>query len=644
LKRAAPLLVRSLGQSSLYQSLGLLSGDWQEDLARIGEDLTGDLLEHNSQGQPILPALTHHLLMQVPGWAAWCRGEDFRRNLDGQITTFAPQLAVSLLVCEWLAAQVLPEANRTHLWTLPGHQEEPRQVREWDQLLSIWHRAYERAWQDSFLHSLAESGPIKTPACDKDPVPDVQAAFCIDVRSEIIRRHLEAAMPSAQTLGVAGFFGMPVMHGKLGPEPGENRLPGLLAPAVSYRDSTGDDALDQQTNDRRYHRQRVRDAVRRAKYSSLSTFTVVETTGLAWAWKLVRDSLKHNPTGRTQAEPGQWQTLNGEPLPLEQRVALAEGLLQAMSLTENFAPVLLLVGHGAHTDNNPNQAGLACGACGGKNGGVNARLAAELLNDNAVRQALSGRGIEIPAGTRALAAEHCTVTDRIHLLEEPPEEQFEPLLERLKAALDKAGAGCRRERAASLGLARTDDTELLEELDERTRNWAEVRPEWGLAGNAAMVIAPRSRTRTLALSGRCFLHDYRQEDDPDGQILGALMNAPMVVANWINLQYFGSVAQPGLFGAGNKLLHSVVGGNMGVVEGNSLDLRIGLPWQSVHDGERFRHEPMRLTVVIDAPAERIEHIIADSPNVRALVDNQWLWLCRFSEKGIERFRDGQWQS
>jgi len=92
------------------------------------------------------------------------------------------------------------------------------------------------------------------------------------------------------------------------------------------------------------------------------------------------------------------------------------------------------------------------------------------------------------------------------------------------------------------------------------------------------------------------------------------------------------------------MLFSVVGGNIGVMEGNSMELRIGLPWQSVHDGKRFRHEPVRLTVVIDAPAERIERIVEASDNVRALVENQWLWLCRFGANGVECFRDGQWQS
>ncbi|MFN2331478.1 MAG: putative inorganic carbon transporter subunit DabA, partial [Halomonas sp.] len=85
----------------------------------------------------------------------------------------------------------------------------------------------------------------------------------------------------------------------------------------------------------------------------------------------------------------------------------------------------------------------------------------------------------------------------------------------------------------------------------------------------------------------------------------------------------GTAGQP--YVAGNKLLHSVVGGHIGVIEGNSPQLRIGLPLQSLHDGTTWCHEPLRLTVVIDAPRERIEGVLTRQPAVAQLVHNRWLW-------------------
>ena len=56
-----------------------------------------------------------------------------------------------------------------------------------------------------------------------------------------------------------------------------------------------------------------------------------------------------------------------------------------------------------------------------------------------------------------------------------------------------------------------------------------------------------------------------------------ILTAPVVVASWISLQYYGSTVAPtSVFGAGNKLLHNVTGG-IGVVEGNGGLMRSGLP-------------------------------------------------------------------
>ncbi|MBY9068216.1 DUF2309 domain-containing protein [Hyphomonas sp. WL0036] len=106
----------------------------------------------------------------------------------------------------------------------------------------------------------------------------------------------------------------------------------------------------------------------------------------------------------------------------------------------------------------------------------------------------------------------------------------------------------------------------------------------------------------------------------------------MVVASWISLQYYGSAVAPDIFGGGNKVLHNVVGG-FGVLEGNGGVLRTGLPIQSVHDGEKLAHDPIRLTVCVAAPKAAISSILARHPNVRDLFENGWLHLYTVDDAG-----------
>uniref|UniRef100_UPI0005B7D3F8 putative inorganic carbon transporter subunit DabA n=1 Tax=Xanthomonas sp. SHU 308 TaxID=1591201 RepID=UPI0005B7D3F8 len=171
----------------------------------------------------------------------------------------------------------------------------------------------------------------------------------------------------------------------------------------------------------------------------------------------------------------------------------------------------------------------------------------------------------------------------------------------------------------------------------RARDWAELRPEWALAGCQAFIAAPRARTAGRDLAGRAFLHDYDWRRDEGFGVMELILTAPVVVASWISLQYYGSTVAPEVFGAGNKLLHNVTGG-IGVVEGNGGLLRGGLPWQSVHDGERLIHEPLRLSVLIEAPTDAITDILERHPQVRALFDNRWLHLFALDDDGHMAWR------
>ena len=158
-------------------------------------------------------------------------------------------------------------------------------------------------------------------------------------------------------------------------------------------------------------------------------------------------------------------------------------------------------------------------------------------------------------------------------------------------------------------------------------------------------MAPRERSRHLDLEGRAFLHDYRFEDDADHTILEAIMTGPLVVGHWINFQYYASTVDNARYGCGDKVLHNIVGGHLGVLEGNAGDLRIGLSLQSLNDGERWVHAPLRLAVVIEAPRPAIERVLEKHPKVGELVDNEWLHLFQLDagERTVVARRNGGWK-
>ncbi len=271
------------------------------------------------------------------------------------------------------------------------------------------------------------------------------------------------------------------------------------------------------------------------------------------------------------------------------------------------------------------------------------QLLPRLPNDREVRAELRQRGHDLPTHCHVLAGLHNTTTDEVQVFaDEPLAAALQPNWQRLRLALDQAAALVRQERAAGLGLTTImgQPVKLLDRLRQRARDWSQTRPEWGLANNAAFIAAPRARTRGVDLQGRAFLHDYEWQQDAEGAVLELIMTAPR-----INLQYFTSTTDNTRFGSGNKLLHNVVGGHIGVFEGNGGDLRIGLARQSLHDGQQWRHRPLRLHVVIEAPQAMIDRVIEKHAVVRDLVQHGWLYLLRMDGQPahLERRTASGWQ-
>ncbi len=316
---------------------------------------------------------------------------------------------------------------------------------------------------------------------------------------------------------------------------------------------------------------------------------------------------------------------------LAERVYLAEAALRAMGLVESIAPVVVLLGHAGHVTNNPFAAGYDCGACGGNGGLANARVAAAILNDRRVREGLRERGIDIPERTVVVPGLHETTRDRVSLLPEVPLTAHQrSLLDSVEADLARASASTAAERLTRLPGAPHRGGDARRALDVRAGDWAETRPEWGLAGNAALIVGPRELTRGLHLDGRTFLHSYRPEDDPERAALEVILTAPLVVAQWINSGYAFATLDPERFGAGDKILQNPVGG-IGVLTGSHGDLRLGLPLQSVTAGTADpsglpAHEPVRLSVVVAAAREDVAAIIARQPSVRRLLAGRWVML------------------
>ena len=559
----------------------------------------------------------HRLLITLGGWAQVARYELWQAELAGGTdTTLTDFLTIRLLWDQALLDHYAPQIGAAWLAAL-AHYEEPVAPNGDEIIDAILQEANERAGQRAIAHVLATPGT--TPERE---TPALQAAFCIDVRSEVYRRALESLDPRIQTLGFAGFFGLTASHRRFASDVAEHRLPVLLNAGLTSR-TDGEGAQHSR------HTARAARAWGRFKLAAVSSFAFVEAAGPIYVGKLIRDALglKANAVPR---DPKPF----ADPAPnLPTRITMAASILKAMSLTQGFAPLVLLVGHGANVVNNPHASGLHCGACGGYSGEVNARLLSALLCDEEVRTGLVRQGIVIPAGTLFVAALHDTTTDTVSLYtEDQPSPAHDAAIAQAKAWLAAAAVMARSERALRLPRASTGSSVI-----KRSRDWSETRAEWALAGCKAFIAAPRQRTQGKSLEGRAFLHDYVWQQDEGFGVLELIMTAPVVVASWISLQYYGSSVAPDVFGGGNKLLHNVIGG-IGVIEGNGGTLRAGLPWQSVADGNGLVHEPLRLSVCIEAPREAMSAILEKHPGVRALFDNRWLHLFALDDAGRMAWR------
>ncbi len=621
--------------------------------------------------------------------------------------------------------------------------------------LPLWGlMALEHHYREGFL-SLIAHRPESQDSGEKIPITTKnQVLFCIDVRSESVRRYLEPLGPY-ETRGVAGFFGLPIAFRAFGSTTFHRQAPPIVSPRIFLWELHRPFAVRTMRHylqGRRIWRW-LKHLLHELKNNVITPYVLVEAigwiSGFAFfgrtffprqygetAESLTVSFLPEVPTmvpldkisekeAREIVEQEQRQTIRQvvmerygkkglPPIPsrtveefrflilsakpheetpstslgkllslspreeealirdlreihhLTPRMAanrieelarvgltpneqanLGETVLLISGLKQKLGRLVLFLGHRSRSENNPFESALDCGACGGRDGTPNARVAATILNRPLVREILLKRGISIPDDTFFMAGVHETTTDRFFFYDQEdwPESHLTEIGTLIRD-LRTAGTLSAKERQISFpGAVPLDPKHSLMAVTKRAHDWAEVRPEWGLSGNAALVIGNRSLTSGINLENRVFLQEYNHADDPKGKWLETLLSGPMVVAWWINMEHYFSSVDPRVWGSGSKVSHNVTG-RLGVVVGPEGDLRFGLPRQTVMDKNRkLKHTPLRLLVLVETTRERIESSLRSDPHLRGIFDQEWAVLVikdPFSPEFWRHRAGGQW--
>tara|TARA_Y100000588_G_scaffold395284_1_gene522362 strand:+ start:3120 stop:5282 length:2163 start_codon:yes stop_codon:yes gene_type:complete len=461
---------------------------------------------------------------------------------------------------------------------------------------------------------------------------DAQFIVCIDPRSERLRRHLEQ-QGSYETFGFAGFFGLPIqVHNDL-KQKQYDACPVLLKSVHNIKEVMicNTEYCQKLVEKKVSFKNVIKNLYKALKYTFVAPFALVEILGLyTVCWMFLRlfvpcyaANVKERFTKTTVLKPIMWPEVDSRDesygLTWSQQCDYALQALRMIGLVDNFASIVVVTSHIAQTDNNSYATALNCGACGSNSGLVNAKLLATILNNKQVRDYLKKHNIIIPKETYVIAAEHNTTTDEVMLYDNQNFLEInKDILEKLRKDLKIVQHKVLQERSEAL------QKKSVHSMLKRSCDWSQVRPEWGLAKNASMIIGPRQFSQSINLEGRSFLHSYDWQLDPDMSLLRTIMTAPMVVAHWINMQYLFSTLNNVIYGSGSKVTHNLTG-KFGIMQGNTSDLMTGLSLQSIASSDtQLYHDPVRLTVVIYAPVKYVIDVVASEEQIKELVVNEWL--------------------
>ncbi|MBF0163245.1 MAG: DUF2309 domain-containing protein [Magnetococcales bacterium] len=526
----------------------------------------------------------------------------------------------------------------------------------------LWLRAYERHYRERIFVALrANRGRGRW--AERVERPEAQVIFCMDDREEGIRRHLEEIAPGIETLGAAGFFGVPVNWRGLDDTALTPLCPVVVVPSHTVGEQTRPGHEPALRRHRRWLGLRGwwQRLTMRASHRGFIVPTLIAPVLAPLVWvslfargwfpepfarltgSVTENLDAHVPTEVTLTAPDADTPATPENpragFTLEEQAERVAGFLRTIGLTDGFAPIVAILGHGSSSQNNPHLAAYDCGACSGRHGGPNARLFAAMANNPEVRMRLRGMGIDIPEDCWFVGGEHNTGNEALFWFDRdrlPP--AGEKALARLGPPLDAACLASAHERARRLASAPHDGSRERAHAHMRRRgvDFSQARPELGHATNAVALIGRRSVTRGVFFDRRMYLISYDPTRDADGGIVESILLAAGPVGAGISLEYYFSTVDNERFGCGTKVVHNITG-LFGVMEGCASDLRTGLPRQMIEI-----HEAMRLLVIVEQRPEILTAIYLRQEAIRELVGNGWIELaCIDPESGeIQHFIPG----
>jgi uncharacterized protein YbcC (UPF0753/DUF2309 family) len=501
---------------------------------------------------------------------------------------------------------------------------------EHDEVLSLWHEAYEWSYYDQVLCGLGRaptSADVSRAAAHAPARVSFQALFCIDDRECSLRRYIERADPDCATFGTPGFFGVEFFY-----QPYAGKFLSKLCPAPVTPQHLIKEVATSATRASDPH-------FGKSSHGLLGGWLITQTLGFWSALRLFRNvfvpsslpasssSFRHMEVSARLAiessHPSEMERGLRVGFTVDEMADRVEKLLNSIGLVRHFAPLVYVIGHGSTSVNNPHYAAYDCGACCGRPGSVNARVLCVMANHPGVRELLRQRGLQIPEHTQFIGGLHDTSRDEIVFYDEASltldnAVRHERNGETFRRALtDNAKERSRRFDSID---TRQDARRVHGRMKLRSVSLFEPRPELNHATNALCIVGRRELSKGLFLDRRAFMNSYDHRVDPRGEHLFGILKAAAPVCGGINLEYFFSRTDNNKLGAGTKLPHNVMG-LIGVANGMDGDLRPGLPSQMIE-----LHDPVRLLIVVEHFNEVVLDTIKRHEDTCEWFANEWVRL------------------